>query len=100
MLWKKEKNIIILIDFNIYNKKEANTELSQIDAFIEEAITILKNYLSINDKLGILIYYSDYKIICPLMNVNEIEIINCSKDLIYYKNREFNKKEINFDFIE
>ena len=97
---KREKNIIILIDFNIYNKKELNSKTSKIDSFIEEAITILKNYLSTNDKLGILIYYNDYKIICPLMPVNKIDIKNCSTDLYYCKNREISTKENNIDSIE
>ena len=97
---KREKNIIILIDFNIYNKKKLNSKTSKIDSFIEEAITILKNYLSSNDKLGILIYYNDYKIICPLMPVNKIDIKNCSTDLYYCKNREISTKENNIDSIE
>ena len=85
---KQERDIIILIDFNIYNKEEKNitVKISRIDAFVEETIVILNNYLSNNDRLGVLIYKNDYKIICPLMKVNEIDNDNFSKDLIYHKN--------------
>ena len=89
---KKEKDIIILIDFNIYNKKEKNLDLNSqiIDAFIEETKIILNDYLSLNDRLGVLIYEKDYKIICPLINVNKIDNESFSRDLIYYKNGIFN----------
>ena len=48
---------IILIDFNIYNINEENTSIneSRIDSFIEESKVILNNYLSLNDKFGLLI---------------------------------------------
>ena len=61
-----------------------------IDAFIEETKIILNDYLSLNDRLGVLIYEKDYKIICPLINVNKIDNESFSRDLIYYKNSIFN----------
>ena len=97
---KQEKKIIILIDYNIYNIKEEYLKTPKLDAFVEETITILKNYLSFNDRLSILIYFNDYKIICPLMPVNKIDIKNCIKDLIYYKNKDFIKEENDIDLFE
>ena len=89
---KQERDIIILIDFNIYNKKEENlsTKKYKIDAFIEETILILNNYLSSTDKLSVFIYYNKYQIICPLMNVDKIDNKSFSKDLNYYKNKIIN----------
>jgi hypothetical protein len=45
--------VIILIDFNIYHTKvgNLNSKTIKIDAFIEQALVILNNYLSINDRL-------------------------------------------------
>ena len=50
---KQEKDIIILIDFNIYNNQndKLNSIKYKIDRFIEQTIIILNNYLSINDRL-------------------------------------------------
>jgi len=91
---KQEKDILILIDFNIYNKNENNLETKnyKLDAFIDETILILNNYLSSSDRLSVLIYSNNYHIICPLMPVNKIDNTNFSKDLITYKNRILNKK--------
>ena len=90
---KQEKDIIILIDFNIYNKEEDNmyAKTYKIDEFIEQTIIILNKYLSKNDRLGVFIYTNKYQIICPLMIVNKIDINNFSKDLLYYKNSFLNE---------
>ena len=87
---KQEKDIIILIDFNIYNINEETTSIneSRIDSFIEESKVILNNYLSLNDKFGLLIYLDDYKIICPLTNVEKIDNNIFSKDILEYKNNK------------
>ena len=87
---KQEKDIIILIDFNIYNINEENTSIneSRIDSFIKESKVILNNYLSLNDKFGLLIYLDDYKIICPLTNVEKIDNNIFSKDILEYKNNK------------
>ena len=92
---KQEKDILILIDFNIYNKIEKNLDdkLNKINSFIEETKLIINNYLSINDRLCVLIYSDiNYKIICPLIYINELDKENFSKDLINYKNKIFNEK--------
>jgi len=97
---KQGKDIIILIDFNIYSKKDDNRESKtyKIDRFIEQTIVILKNYLSSNDRFSLFIFDNHYKILCPLINVNEIDINSFSKDLIQFKNSTFDKiEEINFD---
>ena len=87
---KQAKDIIILIDFNIY-EQELNGKNSKIDAFIDQTKTILNNYLSSNDRLGVLIYTTEYQIICPLMCKNQIDLNNFSKDLIDYKKKFFNE---------
>ena len=97
---KQEKDIIILIDFNIYNKKEENllTKRNIIDTFVEETLIILNNYLSLSDRLGVMIYFNEYKIICPLINLNQIDTESFSNDLINYKNSIINEKNKTRDF--
>ena len=97
---KKEKDIMLLIDFNIYSKdeKNLNSKTSNIDLFIEETIFILKYYLSINDRFGVAISTDDYKIICPLMRVDKIDNESFSKDLINSKDKIFNPKNEDEEF--
>ena len=104
---KQEKDIIIIIDFNIYsNNQEENlyNKTYKIDTFIEQTQIILNTYLSNNDRLCVLIYTNEYKIICPLMNVSEIDINGFSLDLINYKNITFEENietdEYDFDLNE
>ena len=99
---KKEKDIIILIDFNIYNKKEKNIYIKSniIDSFVEETKVILNDYLSTNDRLSVFIYENDYKIICPLVSVNKIDNENFLKDLSCYKNNIFNHDFKTEEYIE
>ena len=100
---KQEKDIIILIDFNIYNNQndKLNSIKYKIDRFIDQTIIILNNYLSINDRFSLFIYTNKYKIICPLMYVKKIDIKSFSKDLTEYKNDLFNEgneeKEFNLE---
>ena len=83
---KQTKDILIIIDFNIYSQDEKNkSNYDKIDSFIDQAKTILDNYLSSNDRLGTFIYKTQYQIICPLVSKNKIDIESFSKDLIYYK---------------
>ena len=106
---KQEKDILILIDFNNYNNQEENIfkkSNTKLDLFIEQTIEILNNYLSPCDRLCVFIYTNEYKIICPLMSVEKIDVNSFSKDLVYYKNIYFKEKyehdeyDINFnDFI-
>ena len=96
---KQEKDIIILIDFNIYNKTDESKDSKnyKIDYFVEKVIFILNNYLSINDRFSVFIYDDQYRMICPLMYVNKIDKNNFAKDLIHYKINSFNKiNEKNF----
>ena len=100
---KQEKDIIILIDFNIYNNEEeeiSNNQLNNIDLFIENTTLISNNYLSSYDRLAVFIHSNEYHLICPLMRMNKIDLNNLSKDLIYFKkNNNFgiNKKEEEYD---
>ena len=84
---KQEKDIIILIDFNNYDKNQdyLNNKSENIDLFIDETILILNNYLSLHDRFAVVIYSNLFQIICPLMKVNEIDNNSFSKDLINYK---------------
>ena len=97
---KKEKDIFILIDFNVYNKYEDNlyTKTYKIDIYIEQTILILNNYLSAYDRFGVFIYTTEYNIICPLMLVNKIEINIFSKELFYYKNKIFNSNSEIYEY--
>ena len=91
---KQERDIIILIDFNIYTVKEGNISNKKdiIESFIEETLLIMNNYLSSSDRLGVIIYMNDFEIICPLIYINEIESENFSRDLNNYKNKVFDKE--------
>ena len=94
---KQTKDIIIIIDFNNYNKENKNKSYNdKIDAFIDQAKSILDNYLSRNDRLSAFIYKTQYQIICPLLAKDKIDIENFSKDLKYYKKTildEFEEEE-------
>ena len=99
---KQLKDIIIIIDFNRYNQNENNliNNIDKIDSFIDQTKTVLDNYLSNNDRLGVFIYTNQYQIICPLLNKNKIDINNFSKDLMYYKKSIFNEVEESDEFNE
>ena len=98
---KQAKDIIILIDFNVHDSESNNnTNSNKIDAFIDQTKTILNNYLSCNDRLGVFIYIKNYKIICPLMCKNKIDINNFNKDLTYYKKKIFNEKKETEEFVD
>ena len=100
---KAEKNIIIIIDFNIYNNNyEDNiyTKTYKIDSFIEQTQLIINTYLSKNDRFCVLIYTDDYKMICPLMKINKIDINSISNDLIYYRNMFLDENEEEDEFNE
>ena len=105
---KQAKDIIIMIDFNIYtqinnnNENNENNEINiqKIDAFIDQTKTILDNYLSSKDRLSVFIYTNQYQIICPLIGKNHIDINSFTKDLIYYKKSIFHEKEESEDIKE
>jgi len=90
---KQSKDIIILIDFNSYYNDSDNPSANKADAFIDQTKTILNNYLISNDRLGVFIYTDQYKIVCPLMCKNQIDLNNFSQDLIKFKKKFF--KETN-----
>ena len=84
---KQLKDIIILIDCNFSNKVT-------IDSFMDVTKTILKNYLTSNDRLGVFLLLNDYRIICPMSSKYEIDIINFSKDLDSYSEKIFRKERL------
>ena len=91
---KQNKDILILIDFNLYNNNEDNfyTKTYKLDVFIDETISIVNNYLSGYDRLSVFIFTSEYHILCPLMYINEIDINSFSKDIMNYKNISLKEK--------
>ena len=88
---KQAKDIIILIDFNVYDQ-ESNNNISKVEAFIDQTKTILNNYLSSNDRAGVFIFTNQYKIVCPLMSKKEIDNNNFYQDLIDFKQNFFKEK--------
>ena len=86
---KQSKDIIILIDFNLY-ENELNVK-NNIDSFIDQTNIILNNYLSNNDKLGVFIYTKGQNIICPLMYKKNIDIKGFAKDLLNFKKKYYNE---------
>ena len=93
---KQKKDIIVIIDFNLYNKEQEPKDINntaKIDSFIDQAKIILDNYLSNNDRYGVFIYKNDFQIICPLLEKNKIDLESFSKDLIYYKKYIFKEKD-------
>ena len=105
---KKEKDVLILIDFNIYRKNKDDdvfTKTYKLDSFIEQTITILKDYLSTSDRFCAIIFYNEFKIICPLMDISKIDFnflyqeLNNSKNNIFKeKNNEDENKEKLIEF--
>ena len=87
---KQEKDILVLIDLNIYKAKQYDNlyeKTYNIDSFIEQTKLILNEYLSSSDGFGVLIYFDDYEIVCPLKEVNQIDKNSFSKDLLNYRNK-------------
>ena len=100
---KQAKDIILLIDFNIYSNSQNN---DKINFFINQTKTIFDNYLSPNDRLSVFIYKKQYHIINPFLHINQIDIKSFTKDLINYKSKIFKEKEdedeydINIDILD
>ena len=84
---KQLKDIIILVDCNFSNK-------ITVDSFMDVTKTVLKNYLTNNDRLGVFILISDYRIICPMLRKSEIDFFNFSKDLDNYSDKLFKKQRL------
>ena len=84
---KQLKDIIVLIDCNLATKLT-------IDSYFDVVKTILKSYLTNNDRLGVFLLENDHRIICPMASKNEIDIINFSKDLDLTSENLFKKEKI------
>ena len=93
---RQKKDILILIDFNIYNNNisDLNKNVYIIDLlFLEKINIILNDYLSTSDRLCVLIYFDKYQIACPLMEVNNIDSNTLSKELLTFKNKVYTEKK-------
>ena len=88
---KQLKDIIILIDLNFADKLT-------VDSYIDVTKTILKNYLTNNDRLGVFLLVKENRIISPMMKKCEIDIFNFSKDLDKYSDRLFKKERLDSSF--
>ena len=99
---KQTKDVIILIDYNIYTKQENNKDI--INAFIIRTNIILNDYLTLNDRFSVFIYKNQYQIICPLIHKYQINIQSFSKNLERYKTKNnednFEQGEFNINLDE
>ena len=84
---KQLKDIIVLIDCNLATKLI-------VDSYIDVAKTILKNYLTNDDRLCVFLLEDEQKIICPMSSKNAIDVINFSKDLDLTSESLFKKEKI------
>ena len=84
---KQLKDIVILIDCNLSAKLT-------VDSYIDVVKTILKNYLTNEDRLGVFLLEKEQKIFCPMESKKEIDINNFSKDLDITIENLFKKEKI------
>ena len=84
---KQLKDIIILIDCNVSIKLT-------IDSFIDVVKTIIKNYLTNNDRFGVFLLENEQRIICPMTKKDETDIINFCKDLDIISDNLFKNEKI------
>ena len=90
---KQLKDIIILIDCNFCSKLV-------VDSYIDVTKTILKNYLTNNDRIGVFFLVNEYRLICPMMRKEEIDISNFSEDLDISSEKIFTKERNEFSSFE
>ena len=83
------KDIISLIDC-IYCDKLV------VESYIDVTKTILKDYFTNNDRIGVFFLLNEYRIICPIMSREEIDISNFKKDLDIYWEKVFRKEKIEY----
>ena len=86
---KQSKDIIILIDFNKCTKLE-------VDSYIDVTKTILKNYLTNNDRIGVFFLINEHRLLSPMMIKDEIDMFNFNKDLDYYAEKIIKKEKIEY----
>ena len=87
---KQLKDILIIIDCNLSNK-------AAIDSYVDVTKTILKNYLTNNDRIGVFMLMTEYRIICPMMCKSEVDMLNFHKDLDTYSEKSV-KREVQNSF--
>ena len=86
---KQLKDIIILIDCNRCIKLV-------VDSYIDVTKTILKNYLTNNDRIGVFFLLNEYRILSPMMRKDEIDMANFYKDMDIYSEKIFKKEKIEY----
>ena len=86
---KQLKDIVILIDCNLCTKLV-------VDSYIDVTKTILKNYLTNNDRIGVFFLLNEYRIICPMAKKEEIDVINFFNELDISSEKIFKKEKYEF----
>ena len=86
---KQLKDIIILVDCNSTNK-------IVLESFIDVTKTILKSYLTNNDRLGVFLLLKEYRIICPMSRKCEIDFLNFTKDLDMYSEKIMKSERLDY----
>ena len=86
---KQSKDIIILIDYNKCTKID-------VDSYIDVTKTILKNYLTNNDRIGVFFFVKEYQLLSPMMRKDEIDMYNFNKDMDIYAEKIFKKEKIEY----
>ena len=86
---KQSKDIIILIDFNKCTKLE-------VDSYIDVTKTILKNYLTNNDRIGVFFLINEHRLLSPMMRKDEMDMLTFNKDLDYYAEKIIKKEKIEY----
>jgi hypothetical protein len=87
---KQLKDIIVLIDCNSSNKVV-------IDSYIDVTKTIVKNYSSNNDRIGVFFLKKEYRIICPMIKKESIDIKTFSEDLDTSLEKLLKKEKVEYN---
>ena len=90
---KQLKDLIILIDCNYLNKLV-------IDSYIDVSKTVMKNYMMNKDRIGVFFLINEYRIICPMVRKEEIDVINFCKKLDESVEKLFKKENMEYTSIE
>ena len=84
---KQLKDILVLVDCNLSNKLV-------IDSYLDVVKSILKNYLTNDDRISVFLLENEQKIICPMTTKNEIDTIFFFKNLDTISENLFKKENI------
>ena len=86
---KQSKDIIILIDYNKCTKID-------VDSYIDVTKTILRNYLTNNDRIGVFFMLNEHRLLSPMMRKDEIDLVNFNKDMDIYAEKIIKQEKIEY----